>query len=206
MNRVLILLGACALATAAWADNDAKAAREHELLRRVQEALRQSQADNSELTQQKTQAEEKLKTASAELESLRGSSKAAQASLSRQVQAASAAQTDLTQRLESATQQLAALTSKEQQEQKDLSERDGQLKQALAELEASRGANTSCEAKNMKLYEYAQELAQRYQHKGVWAALAQKEPFTGIKQVGIENVLQEYREKVAAQRVQPATH
>src|SRR3974390_819859 len=39
------------------ADTDARAAREHEMLRRTQEALRQSQAENSELAAQKATAE-----------------------------------------------------------------------------------------------------------------------------------------------------
>ncbi|MBV8784989.1 MAG: hypothetical protein JOZ67_12440 [Gammaproteobacteria bacterium] len=208
MHRLSTLICACALTVPAalWAADTDKAAREHEMLRRVQEALRQSQAESSDLTQQKTQAEEKLRSVSQDLESQRASAKSAQASLSHQLQAATAAQADLTQRLASATQQLAALTSKEQQEQSDLKERDAQLQQALAQLESTRSANSSCEAKNLQLYQYAEELAQRYQHKGVWAALAQKEPFTGIRQVGIENVLQEYHEKIAAQRVPPATH
>ena len=39
--------------------------------------------------------------------------------------------------------------------------------------------------------------------KGVWAALAQKEP-TGIKEVSVENLLQEYQQKLDAQRIKPA--
>jgi hypothetical protein len=52
------------------------------------------------------------------------------------------------------------------------------------------------------MYEYSQELARRYENKGVWTAMRQKEPVTGIGGVGMENLLQEYREKAASQRVQ----
>ena len=36
-------------------------------------------------------------------------------------------------------------------------------------------------------------LIDNYNNKGVWDSIVQNEPFTGIKQVEIENILQEYR-------------
>lgn len=183
----------------------AEADRAREMLRRTQEALRQSQADNSELTQQKSQAQEKLKTVSDQLESQRNASKQTQASLRRQLQTATTAQADLTRRLEEAQRQLTALTSKDQQAQSDLKQRDAQLKQTQADLATSKASNSSCEAKNLELYKYGQELAQRYQHKGVWAALKQEEPLAGLNNVEIQNILQEYREKLDAQKVRTGT-
>ena len=83
--------------------------------------------------------------------------------------------------------------------------REAELKQARQALEQSKSANASCEAKNLKLYEYSQGLLQQYQRKGVWAALKQKEPTLGIGKVGVETVVQEYHEKFESQRLaQPA--
>jgi chromosome segregation ATPase len=185
------------------ADSDPRAVREREMLRRAQEALRQSQEDNSELGRAKTDAEQKLKAAGEQLESARNVSKSAQSALRTQLQGATAAQTDLTQQLERAKQQIATLTAEQQATSKRLSARESELKQAGQDLQASKTATASCEAKNLKLYEYSDELVQRYQRKGVWAALAQKEPVLGIKEVGIENVVQEYQDKLASQKIAP---
>jgi chromosome segregation ATPase len=189
------------LGTAAAAD-DSKNSREREMLRRAQEALRQSQTESSALAQSKSEAEQKLKAADAQLDTLRNSSKSEQAGLRAKLKAAADAQAGLISQLESARQQLAALSAKQVETAKMLSERETLLKRVQSDLDASRAAGSSCEAKNLKMYEYSQELARRYENKGVWTAMRQKEPVTGIGGVGMENLLQEYREKAASQRVQ----
>jgi chromosome segregation ATPase len=189
------------LGTAAAAD-DSKNSREREMLRRAQEALRQSQTESSALAQSKSEAEQKLKAADAQLDTLRNSSKSEQAGLRAKLKAAADAQAGLISQLENARQQLAALSAKQVETAKMLSERETLLKRVQSDLDASRAAGSSCEAKNLKMYEYSQELARRYENKGVWTAMRQKEPVTGIGGVGMENLLQEYREKAASQRVQ----
>jgi len=195
-----IAVGLTVSTSALAADSDVRASREREALRRTQEALRQSQAENAELTAQKDhaaqQADEKLKAATAQLDSVRRESKSAQSALRVQLENAASTQADLTRKLAEANRQIAALTSQQQ-------DAAGHLKQTEQQLDASKTANASCEAKNLKLYQYSQELITRYQKKGVWAALAQKEP-TGIKEVGIENLMQEYRQKLDAQKITQA--
>ena len=205
LRQTLALPGVLAVAALLWgvagaADQDSKAAREHEMLRRTQEALRESQAEASELTAGKAAAEQKVKAASDQLETARRESRNAAASLRAQLQTATGAQAELTQKLAEAARQLAALTDKQRETAGQLTERESQLKRVQQDLESSKTANTSCEAKNLKLYEYSQALLDRYHKKGVWAALAQKEPVFGIKEVGIENVVEEYRGKLDEQR------
>ncbi|MGZ2802743.1 hypothetical protein AAER16_28955, partial [Pseudomonas aeruginosa] len=67
--------------------------------------------------------------------------------------------------------QIAALKATQQQTASQLSTSEAQLKQVRQDLESSQTAGASCEAKNLQLYEYSQELARRYRNKGVWAAL-----------------------------------
>jgi len=200
-SSILIAWGA--LGTAAAAD-DSKNSREREMLRRAQEALRQSQTESSALAQGKSDAEQKLKAAGAQLDTLRNSSKSEQAGLRAKLQAAADSQAGLTSQLENARQQLAALSAKQIETARMLNERETLLKRVQSDLDASRTAGSSCEAKNARLYEYSQELARRYEDKGVWTAMRQKEPVTGIGGVGMENLLQEYREKAASQRIQSA--
>jgi hypothetical protein len=73
------------------------------------------------------------------------------------------------------------------------------LSQALAQSKADKD---SCEAKNDKLYEYGQAILQNYRKKGVWDALTQKDPVFGVKDVEIENLVQEYRDKLDSQKMQ----
>lgn len=53
-----------------------------------------------------------------------------------------------------------------------------------------------CYGNNKQLLELNHELLERYQNKGVFAALRQKEPFTGVSQVEVENLVQDYRYKL----------
>jgi chromosome segregation ATPase len=198
-----LLIAWSVLGTAAAAD-DSKNSREREMLRRAQEALRQSQTESSALAQGKFDAEQKLKAAGAQLDSLRNNSKSEQAGLRAKLKAAADSEAGLTSQLETARQQLAALSAKQTETARMLNERETLLKRVQSDLDASRAAGSSCEAKNVKMYEYSQELARRYENKGVWTAMRQKEPVTGIGGVGMENLLQEYREKAASQRVQAA--
>lgn len=202
VSAVAVAMIALSVASSVFAaEGDTRATREREMLRRTQEALRESQAQSAELSAQKAAAEraadEKLKAAAAQLDSARSTSRSAQAALHAQLESAASAQADLTRRLADANRQIAQLTSQQQ----EAAER---LKRSQQELEASKAGSASCETKNLRLYQYSQELVTRYRQKGVWAALAQKEPVTGIREVGVENLLQEYREKLDSQRIKPA--
>ena len=59
-----------------------------------------------------------------------------------------------------------------------------------------------CEKKNTALYELNVEILNRYKKKGVWSALFQAEPFTQIKKVEMENIVQEYKEKLDSQKAE----
>ncbi|MEJ2686360.1 MAG: hypothetical protein P8124_03970 [Gammaproteobacteria bacterium] len=73
------------------------------------------------------------------------------------------------------------------------------LQRQLAHQE---NAFQQCEGKNIKLYKANVDLLKRYADKGVMAALLQKDPVTGLQQVKVENILQEYREKLKRLRVE----
>ena len=62
-----------------------------------------------------------------------------------------------------------------------------------------------CTIKNTKLYELNGELLQRYASKGVIDAMTRREPFTGLKKVEMENLLQELQDKNDEQRVHTDT-
>jgi chromosome segregation ATPase len=182
-------------------------ARLREMLHRTQEALHQAQADNADLTRAKLDAEHKLEDSSKQLETVKSTSQKAQSSkdaaLQAQLDAAHTEQADTQHRLDDANTRLAALNSKLGEALKQLATRDAQVKGISLSLDQSKVANNSCEAKNVTLYGYAAEVLQRYQKKGVWASLSQKDPLFGLKEVDVENVVQEYQLKFDAQKVKP---
>lgn len=57
------------------------------------------------------------------------------------------------------------------------------------------------EAKNLALFKLGNEILKRYERFGLGDALAAKEPFTGITRVKLENLVQDYQDKLADQRV-----
>jgi chromosome segregation ATPase len=194
---------ACALPATVHAADDPTMARAKEMLHRTQEALRQAQSDNADLARAKADAEQKLQAATQQIQAAQSGSKSAQAALNAKLTSVQGVQAELEHKLGNANAQLAATNAKLGDSSKQLAARESELAQVKQMLEQSKTANASCEDKNLKLYSYAEAVLERYKNKGVWASLAQKEPVFGFKEVGVENVVQEYRLKFAAERVKP---
>ncbi|MGD0489905.1 MAG: hypothetical protein ABSC32_00040 [Steroidobacteraceae bacterium] len=207
MRNVLAGLAAalltCATPAIVHADEDATLARAREMLHRTQEALHQAQSDNADLVRAKADAEQKLQAAAKQIEAAQSGSKSAQASLNAKLTSAQGAQAELEHKLNDANERLAAARGKLDEASKELAARDSELGQVKQILEQSKTANASCEDKNLKLYGYAEEVLERYKNKGVWASLSQKDPVFGLKEVGIENILQEYQLKLASEKIKP---
>jgi chromosome segregation ATPase len=60
----------------------------------------------------------------------------------------------------------------------------------------------TCEDKNTALYKVGTDLLGRYRGKGVVDALKQAEPFTQIERVRVENLWQEYHDKLDSAKVE----
>ena len=52
-----------------------------------------------------------------------------------------------------------------------------------------------CYENNQKLFDVNQEILGKYEHKGFWDVVNQSEPVLGLKQVEIENLVQDYQYK-----------
>jgi chromosome segregation ATPase len=205
-SAALMIAVAVLATTMVHAEDDSLVAREREMLHRTQEALRQSQADNAELAKKEQDAEEKLKAANDQIAGAQRSEKSVQGSLQAQKTATAAAQqqiADLTRKLDDANRQLTVAAGTQHDTAAQLAQRDADLKHTQQDLAHSVATNSSCEAKNVELYRYSQALLDRYHKKGVWDALSQKEPVLGLKEVQIENTLQEYQQKLDAQKITP---
>jgi chromosome segregation ATPase len=87
-----------------------------------------------------------------------------------------------------------------------------ELQQAQGKNQALDGELAQCQARvdtlighNRRLFEIGNELLDRFENKGVWASLRESEPFTGLKRVELENIVQDYRFAIDDQRVEAKT-
>ena len=62
-----------------------------------------------------------------------------------------------------------------------------------------------CIDRNLSLYKLNQEVLTRLEHQSVWGRVAQAEPFTKIKRVELENLVDEYKSRADDQRVKSGT-
>ena len=201
MIRRVTWLALLALVTAALAQTghaeDKKPNRDREQIRRLQQNLQKTEQEKSSLQMEKSAVDEQLKASGEKIQGLEKSAQRA-AVLSKQLSTLEREKTALTKRLTESENRSAQL--------------DGAQKKSLAEnarlqsLLARQGTELAAsEAKNIQLYLYSVDLLEKYQSKGLLTSLAQAEPFTGLKRVEIENLLDEYRNKLDAQKVEPVT-
>jgi chromosome segregation ATPase len=198
---VLVLALALGLATAASAAE--KDSREREALRRVQQNAAKLQAEKTALEREKQELTAKMDTTAKELGSARGEAarqKRLAAALDKEVEtlrsenAALKTQFDATSKsLADTSRQCQADGELARQNQKRVEAINGNLKAMHEKEEAER---KSCVANNLKLKIIAHEILDRYQRKGVWQGLLQAEPFTQIKSVEIENLVQDYQDRI----------
>lgn len=80
---------------------------------------------------------------------------------------------------------------------------DSERQQLAGTLAARERGLASCEDNNLQLYRHGRELIEQCRDRSATDTVLRLEPFTGIGRVAIENLLQEYRDKLDAQKLQP---
>jgi len=211
---LLVLLTVALSAGAAPADK--KASREREMMRKMQLSQQQLADEKAQLEKDKAELGQKVSTLSGQSNGLKQAAARADrkaADLQKELEAARKENAGLHEQLTDEQKKLEELSLKHKDMQQTLAATEGEnkrLESALgqqAQLTKSWEArNATCEGKNAKLYELNVEMMGKYRSKGVLDALSHAEPFTGIKDVELENVLQEYRDKLDAERVGGSAH
>ena len=171
---------------------------QREQIRRLQQVQRKTEQEKATLQLEKSAVEEQLKASTEKAQDLE---KSAQRSASVAKQKTAQITTleeqiaELKARLAESEKHVAQGAESQQKSLAEISRLQIQLGKLNKDLAAS-------EAKNLQLYKYSVELMDQYKNKGVWSGVAQMEPFTGLKRVEIENLLDEYRDKLDAQKVE----
>jgi len=206
---------AMAIAVMLWssasANSDPKASREREALRRAQMQLQQVQGQISTLEQEKAQLGKERDQARKEARSVQARLRRSERGLADE----KARGEQWVKEIEALKQDLASTRSRRAETESKLAETAktlSQTQQNLARTEADKRALESvkarqereigaCEGKNLKLYQIGRELMTRFEQKTCGEILAQKEPFTGLRRVQVENLLEEYRDKLDEQKL-----
>jgi ABC-type uncharacterized transport system substrate-binding protein len=61
----------------------------------------------------------------------------------------------------------------------------------------------SCVDHNQQLYKINEEVLARLEHQSFWSGVAQAEPFTRIKRIQMENLVDDYQARAQDQRISP---
>ena len=204
----LCTLSAILLLVAAAPAQAAKRDPNKEALRRMQIQVQQVEDEKAALEQDKATLGKEfdaLKKKTGELTSSAARANQGKARLEKEAEA-------LRQDKAAFSEQVAALKKELGDNQKTLHDTRASLQQETSQkqrleqdLSTRSKASEVCETKNQMLYRYDVELINRAQRRGSLETLLEAEPVLGLKRVQIENLLEEYRDKVDAQRVDPAS-
>lgn len=91
------------------------------------------------------------------------------------------------------------------QRQEQVSQLELQAQRADAAFKHSQDEGATCIDKNKQLVTISGELLAHYEQKGVWSALRDAEPLTGIHRVQLETLAQEYHIKIKDQTLAPGS-
>lgn len=103
--------------------------------------------------------------------------------------------------LATTVENLKDMTAKHEKGQADLAFNEKQRQTQLTNLASTNKMLHTCEAKNQQLYDYGLELVKVYDDTNAYKRLMRTEKLTQMKRVELENILQDYHDKINAERV-----
>lgn len=208
----LAMLSGLALPAAIGADK--KASREREALQRARQQVQQLSQEKAALEAKLAGFEQEKAALAQEKEQLAGKIQDAETraagegrkrtQLQRTLDAASKEKQSLLEQKNDLEKRLADMTARQATTARELAATQTQKQQADATAESRGRQIASCDDKNMKLYQHGRDLIEQCRDRSKTDTLLRLEPFTGIKRVEIENLLESYRDKLDAQKLLPS--
>jgi chromosome segregation ATPase len=173
-------------------------------MKEISRRLSQAQLKHSQDTAQQTALEEEKRDALTIVEKLQSENEG----LKSKAGSLDAKNGQLTDRLAKVEAERNSLDQKQKQTSQTLQEREKEIKQFVEtrqrlqnELKRVNQRYDQCAENNAKMYVVANEVLQRYEGKGLKDKLLEKEPFTQIRKVELEKLVQDYRDKINAQKI-----
>lgn len=175
-----------------------------ESLRNTMLQLRTSENDKAIAQAAQTEAEEKSKALAAQIEALTKR-------IAEDKAAADKASTDLRGKLDDRDKEIGDLREsldKWKSEHKRITDIANTKEAQRAKLEEQTNLLnrrvTDQQARNANMFKIANDILSRYEKFGLGDALSAREPFTGITRVKLQGLFEEYRDKLADERIKPS--
>lgn len=208
-SRLLFYVIVCfALSSSLCISNSYADERTEQLMKQMK---RQNALLKAEMDKQRAEMQNQLTIKDAEIETLQSSlaeqeekNKKLQGQLAREKREKAALEDKLAKTestLADTEQNLALMIANYNEAQDDLSINEKQRKTQLTNLANANQALFACEAKNEKLYQYGLELINVYAEPDAFDRMMRDEIVTKLKHVELENILQEYNDKIDAERL-----
>lgn len=205
MKPCLLLCLAFSMASGpVWADKDS---REKQMLRRMQQQIQQLEQARALAEQEKASALADKEKLERDLEKAKlvgkklSAERAARSRTERDLKTAQDEIEALKSKLAESEVQLAETRTNLQATTQTLAQTDSAKKQTESQLAGTRQDLGQCRTQNDKLYSLSREVMVKYRDKTCQDALAQAEPFTGLKRVEVENLLETWRDRADQARL-----
>lgn len=204
-RSILIAILAAMVATPVWAAKNEN--REKQMLRRMQQQVQQLDQARALAEQEKAVALADKDTLEREVETLRVSQRqlagerAARGRLEGGLKAAQAEAETLKAKLADTEKQLADSLAQQRATAQTLAQAESARKRTEGDLSGKTQELQVCQAHNGQLYGLGREMMQKYRDKSCQDALAQAEPFTGLKRVEVENLLETWRDRLDREKL-----
>lgn len=164
-----------------------------EALRNTMLQLRTAQNERAALQASQAESEAKVKTLTAQVESLTKQAAAAEKTAADE-QAQLVKFKEAVQNWETAYKQVVELANAKESARAKLESDSISLQRQVADQQR----------RNAAMFRTASEILTRYERFGLGDALAAKEPFVGITRVKLENLVQDYQDKLLDERIKAA--
>lgn len=187
---LLLSLTLTAFSSQAASEKDPKA----EQIRRLQQAQRKADQERAKLAQEKSSLEVQVK----ELEDKHGSAQKSADAASRK---AAALGRELTELRKTLAEKMDDADKRQKEQTLAIQKLESEHKRTQSLLAAEKQQHATCVARNGDLHKASVEVLEAYEKKSCLEGALQREPFTGLKRVEIENAVEDLREKLDSHRI-----
>jgi chromosome segregation ATPase len=194
-----------ALLVAAPMSAHAQAPRSGSDSARAAQQLQQLAAERAELKDQNAKLQQQLDDLKKKSESSSSSAKSLQqrvAELTAEAARSAADNQQNTQALEKSRAQLQELVGRFREMAQNLKNTETERSDLTAQLSTKSREFSSCVDRNIGLYTAGIEVLNRMEHRGFFTSVSEKEPFTQIQRTRMENLIDEYRQRMDELRLQ----
>lgn len=190
----LVLLSTLAASTGAHAQSDTD---------RLREALRAATAQTRSLEDQRTALQARIATAERDATALKAQIDIAKAEVRQIEKQHRDAVEEFNQRLAQRDETLEKWKSAYEEAATVARSKDAERAKFEGEATAFKASTKSCQAKNVQLVKVGRELLRRYEGVSFGDMVVTSEPLIGVRRVEIQNLLQDYGDKILDQKVTP---